>query len=133
MDTNLMTKAVWGTAAPEDAVKRVLIVEDNAEASEMLATACRLEGYEPVTAGEGGEALGPLEAGVHPRVILLDLHMPVMDGWQFRQLQRQHQQWGAIPVVIIPTAPEASRTADLAPLAQFGKPINLDALFELLR
>jgi CheY-like chemotaxis protein len=133
MDTNLMAKAVWGAAPRDASVTRVLIVEDNVEASEMLATACRLEGFEAYLAGDGREALEHLTAGMNPDVILLDLHMPVMDGWQFRRAQQERREWADIPVVIISTAPEPSRTTDMAPLAHFGKPIDFDALFEVLR
>jgi len=133
MNTNLTTKAVWGTSTRHDSMKRVLIVEDNPEAAEMLATACRLEGYEAHLACDGRQALHHLTAGVEPDVILLDLHMPIMDGWQFRRVQKQHLEWADIPVVIISTTPDPKCTREMAPLAQFGKPIDFDALFALLR
>jgi CheY-like chemotaxis protein len=133
MDTNLTAKAVWGRSSQPDCVKRVLIVEDDPEASEMLATACRLEGYDAYLAADGREALGQLTAGVAPDLILLDLDMPVMDGWQFRSVQQHHREWAQIPIVVISTRAGGGRTRDLAPLAHLAKPVDFDALFAIIR
>ena len=133
MNTNLMAKAVWGTSSRPDCVKRVLIVEDDPDAGEMLMTACRLEGYDSYLAGDGRQALRHLTAGVIPDVILLDLHMPVMDGWQFRSVQQQHREWADIPVVIISTESQGARTPAMAPVAELAKPLDVEALFAILR
>jgi CheY-like chemotaxis protein len=133
MNTDMMAKAVWGTSSRGNPGRRVLIVEDNPEASQMLATACRMEGYEAYVAGDGREAVRQLSAGVAPDVILLDLSMPVMDGWQFRRVQQQHPEWAAIPVVVVSAVIDPGRTAEMAPLAELRKPIDFNALFEVLR
>jgi CheY-like chemotaxis protein len=133
MNTNLMAKAVWGTSSRPDCVKRVLIVEDDPDSGEMLATACRLEGYDAYLAGDGSQALRHLTAGVAPDLILLDLDMPIMDGWQFRSVQRRHREWANIPIVIISTKAGAGRSPDMAPLAVLAKPVDFEALFAILR
>ena len=63
----------------------VLIVEDDNDTREMLGRFLELEGYTVETAENGKRALERLGSGVGACVILLDLMMPVMDGWQFRQ------------------------------------------------
>jgi CheY-like chemotaxis protein len=133
MSTNLWSKAVWGTSSGADCVKRVLIVEDDPDASQMLATACRLEGYDAYLAGDGRQALRHLTAGVAPDLILLDLDMPVMDGWQFRWVQQQHREWADIPVVLISTDTGGGRSRAIAPLAELAKPVDFEALFAILR
>jgi CheY-like chemotaxis protein len=132
MNTDMMAKAVWSTSSREDPPRRVLIVEDNLEAGRMLEIACRMEGYEAYLAGDGSEAIGQLSAGLAPDVILLDLSMPVMDGWQFRRIQKQHPEWAHIPVVIVSAITDARRIPEMGPLAEFAKPVDLDALFSLL-
>jgi CheY-like chemotaxis protein len=133
MNTDMMAKAVWGGSAHGASAKRVLIVEDDPEASQMLETACRFEGYEVYLAADGHEALRQLSAGVAPDVILLDLHMPVMDGWQFRRAQKLNPEWAGIPVVVVSAVTDHTRMSEMAPLAEFRKPIDLGALFDTLR
>jgi DNA-binding response OmpR family regulator len=133
MSTNLMDKAVWGASLRPGYVKRVLIVEDDPDASEMLAAACRLEGYQAYLAGDGCQALRQLSAGVAPDLILLDLDMPVMDGWEFRSVQQHHREWADIPVVIISAEIAGGHRLDIAPLAELAKPLDVDALSAILR
>jgi CheY-like chemotaxis protein len=61
----------------------ILVVEDNDLAREELTLTLRREGYEVVPARDGQEALDYLKAGPSPDLILLDMLMPVLDGWQF--------------------------------------------------
>jgi DNA-binding response OmpR family regulator len=133
MSTNLMGKAVRGASVRPGHVKRVLIVEDDPDASEMLATACRLEGYHAYLACDGRQALRHLSAGVAPDLILLDLDMPVMNGWQFRSVQQQHREWADIPIVLISTETGSGRSVAMEPLAELAKPVDFDALFAILR
>jgi CheY-like chemotaxis protein len=84
-------------ASPES--KRLLVVEDDAQIREALATMLRSEGYGVDVCDNGLRALERLRAGIAPDAIVLDLNMPVMDGWQLRAELRREARWMAIPVV----------------------------------
>jgi len=79
----------------------ILIVEDDLETREGIATLLRVEGY-PVTTAENGKiALDWLLAGNRPALIILDLAMPVMDGWEFMSHFRTLDgKASAAPVVV---------------------------------
>src|SRR2546429_220201 len=80
--------------------KTLLVVEDNAVAGEGLAVVLRRAGYEVTTATNGRKALDLLVSGPAPDLVLLDMLMPVLDGWHFLEhLRRQ----SAAPSVIITT------------------------------
>jgi CheY-like chemotaxis protein len=113
----------------------VLIVEDDADLREMMAQILTLEGFGAQTAANGREALeylGRLDRTARPKVILLDLMMPIMDGWEFRRRQRADPAMAAVPVVVL-TALDQARAADLQPDAFLRKPLDLDQLLELVR
>src|SRR5262245_59582395 len=80
--------------------KSVLIIEDDPDIREALAEILEDEGYATVLAGNGREALDHLAKSEMPALILLDLMMPIMDGWQFRDEQRRSPSYAAIPVVV---------------------------------
>jgi CheY-like chemotaxis protein len=83
-------------------VGRVLIVEDEADLREALSEILRDEGYAVANAAHGREALECLRGeSPRPSVILLDLTMPVMNGWQFRAEQREDPDLCEIPVVVL--------------------------------
>jgi CheY-like chemotaxis protein len=108
---------------------RVLIVEDDADAREMLRAICAFEGHAVSTACDGRAALDCLEAGSPPDVIVLDLMMPVMDGWAFRRAQRANPQLHDIPVITVSAVPDALRSVpELHPYASFPKPVDVPAL-----
>lgn len=80
---------------------QIMIVEDNTELRETLADLLTPEGYSVDCAANGQEALAHLRSALPPRLILLDLMMPVMDGWEFVRELRRDPRWAAIPVVIM--------------------------------
>src|ERR1051325_1993892 len=84
----------------QDVSATVFIVEDDVDTREMLGRFLELEGYRVETASNGQVALERLGSGVGPCVIVLDLMMPVMDGWQFRQAQIRDQSLAGIPVIV---------------------------------
>jgi CheY-like chemotaxis protein len=90
---------------------RVLIVEDDASVREALATFLECEGYGVIEAGDGVEALQRLRATTDVGLILLDLMMPVMNGWEFRDEQTKDPALASIPVVIITADTQATRKA----------------------
>jgi CheY-like chemotaxis protein len=79
----------------------VLIVEDERAARTGMEKILTLAGYAPVSAANGQEALELLRAGVPASVILLDLIMPVMDGWAFRREQLRDPRLAHIPVIVL--------------------------------
>jgi two-component system chemotaxis response regulator CheY len=113
----------------------VLIVDDDPFVRGMLAELLEDEGYRVVSAADGEEALSYLmRQAPMPCVILLDLMMPRMNGWEFRNAQRKTPELAAIPVITI------SAYADLLvgvpaldAAAHFPKPIDLDQLIVTVR
>src|SRR5262245_22867326 len=83
----------------------VLVVEDDTDSSEMLCEYLRRNGYNAAEAANGHEALRQLDQVPHLCLILLDLMMPIMNGWQFRAQQRSHNRFGNVPVVILTAHP----------------------------
>jgi two-component system chemotaxis response regulator CheY len=108
--------------------RRVLIVEDDAVVRAVLVESLRFEGYEVRAAADGAAALAVLGQWI-PNLILLDLMMPGMDGWAFRDQQRALASVREVPVVVVSASRELSRAAEaLHPAAVVPKPFDLDAL-----
>jgi signal transduction histidine kinase len=105
--------------------KRILIVEDDPPIRDALALLLAEEGYEVSTANDGEDAFDRLEANpeAQPDLILLDLRMPVMDGWEFRKAQRRNSRLAAIPVVVI-SADGSSHAAAISAEAFLRKPFD---------
>jgi CheY-like chemotaxis protein len=110
----------------------VLIVEDDADLREMMAQLLSLEGYQTATVANGREALEYLHNGEVPDLILLDLMMPVMDGWEFRRRQEADPALANVPVVIL-SALDQNRAADVTAAAFLKKPLDFDRLLQLVR
>jgi CheY-like chemotaxis protein len=101
----------------------VLVVDDDRDLTRLMSKFLRLEGFDAAEAGNGQEALTYLRGGGDASVILLDLRMPVMDGWAFRREQREDPALAAIPVVVL-TGVEADHLNDLGAAAAFYKPVS---------
>jgi two-component system chemotaxis response regulator CheY len=78
-----------------------LIVEDDADLRQAIGQILQDEGYRVRTASNGLEALAILEGEVAPCLILLDLLMPVMDGWQFLEKKNRDERFGLYPVIVV--------------------------------
>lgn len=114
----------------------ILIIEDDLDIRESLVEALASgEGYDVRTAGNGKEGLESLKASeTLPHLILLDLMMPVMDGYQFRAEQKQSPLYGAIPVVVMSADGKAQqKLAQLNCDAFLKKPLDLDELLEMIK
>jgi len=110
----------------------VLIVEDDTDLREMMAQLLSLEGFQAHTVANGREALEYMQNGDFPEVILLDLMMPVMDGWEFRRRQQRDPEMATVPVVVL-SALDPARAGDLDANAFLKKPLDFDRLLELVR
>jgi CheY-like chemotaxis protein len=110
---------------------RVLLVEDDDEIREALTDVLEQQGYLVEGARNGREALDLLHDHEAPRVILLDLMMPVMDGWQFRHAQLEDPLIARIPVVVLSAVANLrSRGADLHAAECLAKPVDVSYLLE---
>jgi CheY-like chemotaxis protein len=87
----------------------VLVVEDDPACREAIIVVLEQAGYEVIAAVHGQMALELLRYGAVPRLIVLDLMMPVMDGWQFRQHQLADPKHASIPVIVLSADPAARR------------------------
>jgi CheY-like chemotaxis protein len=105
--------------------RRVLLVEDDDDIREVLRGALVDEGYDVLVATDGGEALTLLGRQTHRCVVLLDLLMPLMNGWQFRAAQKRHPRLASHPVIVM-TAGKVDRVPDVDVVMR--KPPKLDVL-----
>jgi CheY-like chemotaxis protein len=110
----------------------VLIVEDDEDLREMMAQLLTLEGFETATVANGREALEYLHNASTPDVILLDLMMPVMDGWEFRRQQQADPAIAPVPVIVL-SALDQNRASNLDATAFLKKPLDFDRLLSLVR
>lgn len=98
----------------------------------MMAQLLTLEGFEARTAANGRDALQYLQQGDLPELILLDLMMPVMDGWEFRRIQREDPALAKLPVIVL-SALDATRAAEFGDAVFLTKPLDFDRLLHLVR
>jgi CheY-like chemotaxis protein len=112
----------------------VLVVEDDENTQSVMSTVLRLSGFEVGTAHDGREALDWLHAHARPGLILLDLMMPRMDGWQFRQEQRQDPALADVPVVLVSATHDLPEQAkSLGADRYLQKPVVFEELLGLLK
>lgn len=107
----------------------VLLVEDEINLREMMADALEARGYSVVTAEEGQEALQKLEGMPPPCVILLDLLMPGMNGWDFFERLRSLPELASVPVIIHSST--TSRPPDGAARV-LKKPLGFERLLSII-
>jgi CheY-like chemotaxis protein len=114
---------------------RILLVEDDPALRGTLAEVLEERGYEVVCAEHGADALSHLGDEPAPNVILLDLAMPVMDGWSFRNVQRKDPRLASIPTVILSATLSADPRAldGLDADAALPKPFTLERLIETVQ
>jgi len=108
----------------------VLVVDDDPDIRDSLREVLEDEGYTVSSVANGREALDYLRSGKRPCVILLDLMMPVMDGWQFRREQKQDATIADIPLVVITATGKRPVLIDADELVM--KPLDLTRLFEAI-
>ena len=110
----------------------ILVVDDDSDIRDTLTDILGEEGYRVAGVRNGREALAYLSARTRPSLILLDMMMPEMDGWRFRQEQQRNPAIAGIPVVIL-SAHGSVREAALALGAAdyLRKPLRVDNLLEI--
>ena len=120
-------------------VGNVLIVEDDPETREMLASLLATQGFHAVAAEDGLEALHLLRtvrrrAPDVPCLVLLDLRMPRLSGGEFRRAQLGDPTVASVPVAVMSGATDAEQRAQaLGAVATVTKPINVDILLDIVR
>jgi len=110
----------------------VLIIEDDADIRESVTMALEELGFEVVTAGNGATGLSVMRGLPRPpNLILLDLMMPVMNGWQFLEAMAQDVAFAAVPVVVM----SAAKNVPVSPLVvqALAKPFTYETLKSAVR
>jgi CheY-like chemotaxis protein len=103
---------------------RILVIDDNVECREIMRFLLESDGYSVVRTADGQEALDWLHQNELPCLILLDLSMPVMDGWQFRHEQQQDPVLTSIPVLLLSGEVNLSEhAATMHTAGYFTKPV----------
>ncbi|HTE19786.1 MAG TPA: response regulator [Armatimonadota bacterium] len=109
----------------------VLVVDDQEDARTSLAEILRIEGYRVAAAADGQEALEYLRSHPSPNVILLDLMMPGMNGWEFRRRQLADPATAPIPVAVISGADLSEQNQSLLQaVGHFVKPLQIERVLE---
>jgi CheY-like chemotaxis protein len=122
-------------AAAQEEGKTILLVEDEADAREVLSTMLEDAGYHVLRAANGVMALEALRsAGGKCSLILLDLMMPVMNGWDFRKRQKDDPGLSHIPVLLMSAgARMASVSGEIDAAGFVTKPVDPDDMLEKVR
>ncbi len=109
----------------------VLVIDDDPDMRDVVSQALEAFDHRVTTASNGEEGLAQLEHGL-PDLILLDMRMPVMDGWTFAA--ELHRRYGdRVPVVVCTAAEDtASRAREVGAVGALGKPFELDELLHLV-
>lgn len=111
----------------------ILVVDDDRNVCDLISSMLGERGYETIVAVNGKEALAYLrDKGVHPGLILLDLMMPVMNGWEFRRVQQEDPAIAGIPVAIITGMPDVEGKASaIGAVDVLYKPSRVESLAAL--
>ena len=111
--------------------RRVLVVDDDEDMRRSLSMALSEAGYEVVTAPHGAAALGAINQAA-PKAILLDMRMPVMDGWEFSRAYRQRPGPHAPIIAVTGARDVAERAATIQADGYLAKPFDLDRMLAIV-
>jgi two-component system chemotaxis response regulator CheY len=109
----------------------ILVVDDDELIRTTVAYTLSEESYHVMTAPDGAAALDTVEQQA-PALILLDMKMPIMDGWAFASAYRQQPEPHAPIVVMTAAADAAQRAAEVSADAYLSKPFDLDEVLKLV-
>jgi CheY-like chemotaxis protein len=111
----------------------VLLIEDQDGTRQPMAQLLSARGFSVLEAADGQQALDLLRRRGDVRVIVLDLMLPTMDGWEFRERQRRDAALAGIPTIVLSGATFKTRDAyALRVNEHFRKPVNFDVLVEAI-
>jgi two-component system, chemotaxis family, chemotaxis protein CheY len=112
----------------------ILIIEDDLDVRSAVADVLEEEGYRPLLAANGREALELLVHGARPSLILLDLMMPVMDGWEFHSRLLESPSLATTPIVVFTAdGNAASKARKIAAAGYLRKPAAIGPLLDVVR
>ena len=113
--------------------KRVLVIDDDLPIRGMLAAALRQHGYQVLLAGDGAEGQRALTIH-HPDIVLLDLAMPDVNGWDFLQRLQETGHLGKVPIIVVSAhvRVEPQALLQMGVAAILPKPFNLPDLLQLI-
>jgi CheY-like chemotaxis protein len=111
-------------------LKRILIVEDDADVRQALADALRDAGLAVEVAGDGVEGLERLRGGPVPSLVLLDLRLPRLGGADLLRAMRDDEAYEHVPVITMTAGPEPMEDGDV--VAHLHKPFDLDDLLQIV-
>jgi CheY-like chemotaxis protein len=113
----------------DEPTARVLVVEDEEVAREAICSLLEIEGYQTAQVQNGKEALDYLHSNPPPFLILLDLLMPVMDGWKFMAEQNRDERLAQVPILIMTAASAQKR---IGPHHVLHKPLDATRLLTMV-
>jgi DNA-binding response OmpR family regulator len=118
-----------------EAPHRIIIVDDEREARELLQVALELEGYQVSVAANGLKLIASLEVD-RPDLILLDVMMSWIDGIELCRAIKRNESFRDIPVIFLSgrsSAEDKRRGREVGAIDYFGKPVDLNALISRIR
>jgi len=112
----------------------ILIVEDDPDLRSVQSEVLRMEGYRVRTAADGVEALEMMDAAGTPALVLLDLRMPRLSGWDFAARMRADPARARVPIIVVAAHYAIGReAAALEARAWLHKPVDIDDLVDAVR
>jgi CheY-like chemotaxis protein len=127
-DAEFARRRAVGNGGGDHGGTRVLVVDDDPSILDTVTSILSTEGYQVKSAGGGEEAL-TLVTAWRPTLVLLDMRMPVMDGWAVAKAMRE--AGSNVPIVVMTAAENAKRWADEIDAAgHLAKPFDLDELLD---
>jgi CheY-like chemotaxis protein len=108
------------------------MLEDDDSIRNVMKLALEFEGYKVHVAANGQEGLKVLSTISNPNVILLDLMMPVMNGWEFADALGKNLEYARIPIIVVTAFAEKAKNSIRA-AAVIKKPVDLNSLYETVR
>ncbi len=112
----------------------ILVVEDDVAIRDPLVDALLDEGYRVTAAANGAEAFRQLQRDARPCLMLLDLMMPVMTGWELLGHLRQHHDLASLPVVVLSAVARfQGERPGFADTSLLTKPVSIDALLTVVQ
>jgi CheY-like chemotaxis protein len=112
---------------------KVLIVEDNDDYRELVEFFLKLKGFEVIIAIDGVEAV-EMAASENPQIILMDLNLPVLDGWEATRIIKQNRATSHIPIVAVSAncSSQSDRILNAGAVGCVQKPVDIESLPDLI-